>query len=114
MKYKDDIGTSHTIEVLDQVIVYDSPLNAPQLPLERLLSLSIFYGDKEVDSRESEVLAMMNAQPIRKDLGHTGGKIYDYLNHVRRIKKPRRGWSLNNFPRISNMSSSILKVNARL
>ncbi|XP_050889522.1 uncharacterized protein LOC127094786 [Lathyrus oleraceus] len=63
MKYKYDIGTSHTIEVLDQVIAYDSPLNAPRLPLEIVLSLFIFYGDKEVDSRESEVLAMMNAQP---------------------------------------------------
>ncbi|XP_050909126.1 uncharacterized protein LOC127122895 [Lathyrus oleraceus] len=29
MKYKDDICTSHTIEVLDQVMTYDSPLNAP-------------------------------------------------------------------------------------
>ncbi|XP_050897060.1 uncharacterized protein LOC127103863 [Lathyrus oleraceus] len=56
MKYKDDIGMSHTIEVLDQVITYDSHLNAPQLPLERVFSLSIFYGDKEVDNGESEVL----------------------------------------------------------
>ncbi|XP_050876809.1 uncharacterized protein LOC127080534 [Lathyrus oleraceus] len=63
MKYKDDIDTSHTIEVIDQVIAYDSPLNAPQLPLKRVLSLSIFYNDKEVDNRESEVLAVMNAQP---------------------------------------------------
>ncbi|XP_050919040.1 uncharacterized protein LOC127136537 [Lathyrus oleraceus] len=29
MKYKDDVCTSHTIEVLDQVMSYDSPLNAP-------------------------------------------------------------------------------------
>ncbi|XP_050890895.1 uncharacterized protein LOC127096356 [Lathyrus oleraceus] len=29
MRYKDDICTSHTIEVLDQVMTYDSPLNAP-------------------------------------------------------------------------------------
>ncbi|XP_050919033.1 uncharacterized protein LOC127136530 [Lathyrus oleraceus] len=62
-KYKDNIGTSHTIEVMDQVITYDSPLNAPQLPLERVLSLSIFYGDKEVENGESEVLAMIDAQP---------------------------------------------------
>ena len=53
MKYKDDIGTSHTIEVIDQVIAYDSPLNAPQLPLERVLSLSIFESDKKVDNKES-------------------------------------------------------------
>lgn len=42
---------------------YDSPLSVLQLPLERVLSLSIFYDDKEVNNRESEVLAMMNAQP---------------------------------------------------
>ncbi|XP_050875610.1 uncharacterized protein LOC127079245 [Lathyrus oleraceus] len=30
MRYKDDICTSYTIEVLDQVMTYDSPLNAPQ------------------------------------------------------------------------------------
>ncbi|XP_050919457.1 uncharacterized protein LOC127137000 [Lathyrus oleraceus] len=63
MKYKYDIGTSHTIEVLDQVTTYDSPLNAPQLPLERVLSLSIFDDDKEVGNGESKVLAMMDAQP---------------------------------------------------
>ncbi|XP_050916625.1 uncharacterized protein LOC127131754 [Lathyrus oleraceus] len=46
MRYKDDICTSHTIEVLDQVMTYDSPLNAPQSPLKRVLSLSIFNSDK--------------------------------------------------------------------
>ncbi|XP_050914813.1 uncharacterized protein LOC127129724 [Lathyrus oleraceus] len=55
MKYKDDVCTSHTIEVLDQVMTYDNPLNAPQLPLERVLSLSIFDSDKEVDNGESKV-----------------------------------------------------------
>lgn len=29
MKYKDDIGTSHTIEVIDQVIAYGSPMKTP-------------------------------------------------------------------------------------
>ncbi|XP_050895174.1 uncharacterized protein LOC127101769 [Lathyrus oleraceus] len=65
MQYNDDICTNHTIEVLDQVITYDSPLNAPQLPLERVLSLSIFYGDKEVDNGESNVLTMHS---LRKTL----------------------------------------------
>jgi hypothetical protein len=63
MRYKDDICTSHTIEVLDQVMTYDSPLNAPRSPLERVSSLSIFDSDKEVDNRESEVLALLDAQP---------------------------------------------------
>lgn len=63
IKYKDNIGTSHTIEVIDQVITDDSPLNALQLPLERVLSFSIFESDKEIDNKESEVLAIMEAQP---------------------------------------------------
>ncbi|XP_050902589.1 uncharacterized protein LOC127114576 [Lathyrus oleraceus] len=85
MKYKDDIGTSHTIEVIDQVIAYDSPLNAPQLPLERVSSLPIFVIDKEVDNKESEVLAMMEAQPLGKDLDYTGavlGQRREKLLHV--------------------------------
>ncbi|XP_050915511.1 uncharacterized protein LOC127130571 [Lathyrus oleraceus] len=63
MRYKDDICTSHTIEVLDQLMTYDSPLNAPQSPLERVLSLSILDSDKEVENGEFEVLALLDAQP---------------------------------------------------
>ncbi|XP_050878075.1 uncharacterized protein LOC127081891 [Lathyrus oleraceus] len=63
MRYKDDICTSHTIEVLDQVMTYDNPLHTPQSPLERVLSLSIFDADKEVDNRESEMLALLDTQP---------------------------------------------------
>ncbi|XP_050876307.1 uncharacterized protein LOC127080012 [Lathyrus oleraceus] len=62
MRYKNDICTSHTIEVLDQVTTYDNPLHTPQSPLERVLSLSIFESDKEVDDGESEVLALLDAQ----------------------------------------------------
>ncbi|XP_050878530.1 uncharacterized protein LOC127082338 [Lathyrus oleraceus] len=61
MRYKGDICTSHTIEVLDQVMTYDSPLNTPQSPLERVLSLSIFDSNKEVDNGESEMLALLDA-----------------------------------------------------
>lgn len=53
MRNKDDIFNSHTIEVMDQMITYDSPLNAPQSPLERVLSLSISDSDKEVDNGDS-------------------------------------------------------------
>lgn len=63
MKYKDDVGTSHTIEVIDQVIAQSSPMKTPQLPLERVLSLSIFKNDEEKDEIEFEVLAMMEEQP---------------------------------------------------
>ncbi|XP_050915502.1 uncharacterized protein LOC127130558 [Lathyrus oleraceus] len=60
MQYKDDVGTSHTIEVIDQVIAQEIKRKTPQLPLECVLSLSIFESDK--DKRESEVLAMMEEQ----------------------------------------------------
>ncbi|XP_050914718.1 uncharacterized protein LOC127129608 [Lathyrus oleraceus] len=62
MRYKDDICTSHPIEVLDQVMTYDNPLHTPQSLLERVLSLSIFDSDKEVDNRESEVLGLLDTQ----------------------------------------------------
>ncbi|XP_050919638.1 uncharacterized protein LOC127137198 [Lathyrus oleraceus] len=62
MRYKDDICTSHTIEVLDQVMTHDNPLHTPQSTLERVLSLSIFESDKEVDNGESVVLALLDAQ----------------------------------------------------
>ncbi|XP_050895624.1 uncharacterized protein LOC127102275 [Lathyrus oleraceus] len=57
MQYKDDIGTSHTIEVIYQVIAQEIERHRPQSPLERVLSLSIFESDE--DEGESEVLAMM-------------------------------------------------------
>ncbi|XP_050909034.1 uncharacterized protein LOC127122790 [Lathyrus oleraceus] len=52
MKDKDDICTSHTIEVMNQVTTYDSPLNAPPSPLERVLSLSNSDSDKEEDNED--------------------------------------------------------------
>ncbi|XP_050893918.1 uncharacterized protein LOC127100704 [Lathyrus oleraceus] len=66
MRYKDDICTNHTIEVLDQVTTYDNPLHTPHSPLEKVLSLSIFDLDKEVDNGESEVLALLDAQTLWK------------------------------------------------
>ncbi|XP_050908319.1 uncharacterized protein LOC127121938 [Lathyrus oleraceus] len=62
MRYKDDICTSHTIEVLDQVTTFDNLMPTPQSPLERVLSLSIFESDKEVYNKDSEVLALLYAQ----------------------------------------------------
>lgn len=61
MKYKDDVGTSHMVEVIDQVIAQEIERKTPQLPLERVLSLSIFKSGE--DERESEGLAMMEEQP---------------------------------------------------
>lgn len=62
MRYKDDICTSHTIEVLDQVMTFYNLLPTPRSPLERVLSLSIFELDKVVDNGDSEVLALLDAQ----------------------------------------------------
>ncbi|XP_050889300.1 uncharacterized protein LOC127094518 [Lathyrus oleraceus] len=62
MSYKDDICTSHTIEVLDQVTTFDNLLPTPQSPLERVLSLSIFESDKEVYNKDSKVLALLDTQ----------------------------------------------------
>ncbi|XP_050897590.1 uncharacterized protein LOC127104453 [Lathyrus oleraceus] len=63
MKYKDDVGTSHTIEVIDQVIAQGSPMKKPQLPFEWVLSQSIFENDEVKDEIEPEVLGIMEAQP---------------------------------------------------
>ncbi|XP_050901999.1 uncharacterized protein LOC127109227 [Lathyrus oleraceus] len=62
MRYKDDICTSHTIEVLDQVTTFDNLLPTPQSPLEKVLSLSIFESDKEVYNEDSEVLSLLDTQ----------------------------------------------------
>ncbi|XP_050909068.1 uncharacterized protein LOC127122832 [Lathyrus oleraceus] len=63
MRYKDDVATSQHIEVIDQVVLQENPLGEPQLPLERVLSLSISKDTQEVDEKEREVLAMMETQP---------------------------------------------------
>ncbi|XP_050897175.1 uncharacterized protein LOC127103992 [Lathyrus oleraceus] len=60
MQYKDDIGTSHTVEIIDQVIAQEIEKQMPQSSLERVLSLSIFESDE--DEGDSEVLAMMEKQ----------------------------------------------------
>ncbi|XP_050876643.1 uncharacterized protein LOC127080359 [Lathyrus oleraceus] len=61
MQYKDDIGTSHTVEIIDQVIAQEIEKQMPQSSLERVLSLSIFESDE--DEGDFEVLAMMEKQP---------------------------------------------------
>ncbi|XP_050890326.1 uncharacterized protein LOC127095719 [Lathyrus oleraceus] len=57
MQYKDDIGTRHTVEIIDRVIAQEIKKKMPQSPLERVLSLSIFESDE--DEGNSEVLTMM-------------------------------------------------------
>lgn len=66
MKDKDDICTSHTIEVLNQVTIYDGPLNTPPSPLKRVLSLSKSDSDKEKDNGDPQVLALLDTQTLWK------------------------------------------------
>ncbi|XP_050919712.1 uncharacterized protein LOC127137286 [Lathyrus oleraceus] len=49
MKYKDDVATSQHIEVIYQMILKENPLGEQKLPLERVLSLSIFEDTQGVD-----------------------------------------------------------------
>ncbi|XP_050915329.1 uncharacterized protein LOC127130347 [Lathyrus oleraceus] len=94
MKYKYDICTSHTIEVLDQVMMYESPLNAPQLPLEKMLSLSIFDIDKDVDNGEFEVLALTDAQPPWKGSRPHWWEDLRLPQTSEEDKKPKKGMKL--------------------
>lgn len=56
MKYKDNKGTSRSVEVLDTMVAQSFKSQIPKLPLERVLGLSA----QEI---EKEVLAMLEAQP---------------------------------------------------
>ncbi|XP_058755152.1 uncharacterized protein LOC131628322 [Vicia villosa] len=66
MTLKDDVATSQHIEVIDQIVSNENALKLQQLPLERVLSLSIFNEAEEVDEKEIEVLKMMEAKPFIK------------------------------------------------
>ncbi|XP_050888882.1 uncharacterized protein LOC127094054 [Lathyrus oleraceus] len=55
-----DIGISHTVEIIDQVIAQEIEKQMPQSSLEHVLSLSIFESDE--DEGDFEVLAMMGKQ----------------------------------------------------
>ncbi|XP_058722998.1 uncharacterized protein LOC131594782 [Vicia villosa] len=66
MSLKDDVATSQHIEVIDQIVHNEDAVKSQQLPLERVLSLSIFNETEEVDEEEIEVLNMMEAKPFFK------------------------------------------------
>ncbi|XP_058725613.1 uncharacterized protein LOC131596895 [Vicia villosa] len=70
MKYKDDIATSQHIEVIDQICDEGNSLTTQKLPLERVLSLSIFREEEIVDEKYSEVLAMMETTSFVKNSRH--------------------------------------------
>ncbi|XP_058724820.1 uncharacterized protein LOC131596234 [Vicia villosa] len=66
MKHKEDIGTSSNIQVLEQVVESDHVESVSQLPLERVLSMSIFGENEEANDNELEVVSMLETQPIFK------------------------------------------------
>ena len=66
MKYKDDMATSQHIEVIDQMVLQENHLGEQKLPLERVLSLSIFEDTQEVGDEEMEVVTLMaTQQPVK-------------------------------------------------
>ncbi|XP_058733559.1 uncharacterized protein LOC131605188 [Vicia villosa] len=66
MKHKEDIGTSSNIQVLQQVVESDHVKSVSQLPLERVLSMSIFGENEEANDNDLEVVSMLESQPISK------------------------------------------------
>ena len=66
MRHKEDFGTSSNIQVFEQVEERDHVESVSKLPLERVLSMSIFEENEAVDSSEVEVVEMLNIQPVLK------------------------------------------------
>src|SRR3954464_7112722 len=65
MKYNDDVATSQHIEVIEQICDEENSLTTQKLPLERVLSLSIFGEEEIIDEKDSEVLAMMETSFVK-------------------------------------------------
>ncbi|XP_058756799.1 uncharacterized protein LOC131630022 [Vicia villosa] len=63
MKFIDEDGTSKSVEVLDTVFIQYVENKMLELPLESVLSLSIFENGSKTDVEKSEVLGMLEAQP---------------------------------------------------
>ncbi|XP_050914809.1 uncharacterized protein LOC127129720 [Lathyrus oleraceus] len=98
MKDKDDICTSHTIEVMDQVMTYDIPLNAPPSPLEIVLSLSISDNDKEVDDGNSQALALLDSQTPWKGSRPHRWEDLRLLHSSEEDEEPEKGTELKQLP----------------
>ncbi|XP_058762884.1 uncharacterized protein LOC131636270 [Vicia villosa] len=98
MKYKDDVATSQHIEVIDQIVINAHALKSQQLPLERVLSLSIFDETEVVDEKEMEVIAMMGAIPTFK--GSRQNRWEDLRQPLMEEKKdePKKGAELKQLP----------------
>ena len=74
MKYKDEVATSQHIETIDQIFEKKNCLTTQKLPLERVLSLSIFNKEEVVNEKDMEVLAMTEASPPFKGYRHNRWK----------------------------------------
>ena len=79
-------------------MTYDSPLNAPQLPLEGVLSLSIFDNDKEVVKGEPEVLALLDAQPPWKGSQPHRWEDLRLTQTSEEDEEPKKGTKLKQLP----------------
>jgi hypothetical protein len=67
MKHKENMCTNHSVEVIDQIVTSTIQRKFPELPLERVLSLSVREMEEKDEEKEKEVLAMLDTQtPWRK------------------------------------------------
>ncbi|XP_058784400.1 uncharacterized protein LOC131659192 [Vicia villosa] len=97
MKYKDDVATSQHIEVIERICDEENSLTKHKLPLERVLSLSIFEEEEVIDEKDSEVLAMMEIS-FAKDSRHNRWE--DLRQPLVEVNKdePKKGAELKQLP----------------
>ncbi|XP_050917630.1 uncharacterized protein LOC127132709 [Lathyrus oleraceus] len=56
MKHKENMCTNHSVEVIDQIVTSTIQRKLPELPLERVLSLSVREIEEKDDEKEKEVV----------------------------------------------------------
>ncbi|XP_058774826.1 uncharacterized protein LOC131649098 [Vicia villosa] len=61
MKFRDEEISSKQVGILDTVFIQVIQSKIPELPLERVLILSIYEKDEDINEAESKVLAMLEA-----------------------------------------------------
>ncbi|XP_058786629.1 uncharacterized protein LOC131661193 [Vicia villosa] len=63
MKHKEDIGTNHSVEVINQIVADNIQSSFPESPLERVMCLSTGEIEDNGSEKEKEILALLDAQP---------------------------------------------------
>ncbi|XP_058747230.1 uncharacterized protein LOC131620247 [Vicia villosa] len=63
MKHKEDVGTNHSVEVINQIVADNIQSSFPESPLERVLFLSTEEMEESDNEKEKEILALLDAQP---------------------------------------------------